>query len=198
MMKLNQVATTARSETTTAIRGAISAGQVDRMLGSLVALQKTPLSTETEARETLATILSLTKPAPRDWVQGEVAKLMVHYFVGDLPDNFAKSFGDDWDAELATYPAWAILKARRWWLSRENKKWKHRKPVPGELSEVAHKAMGPVIYARSCVDRWERAQRPKRAPDNQEVTQARPDADQLAQRKREAAAIMSGFGGFPK
>lgn len=102
----------------------------------------------------ITTIESLSKPAPRAWIQGEVAKTLVHYFVGVIPENFAKSIGADYDHELAEFPAWAIVKARRWWLSNENE-YRHRKPMPGDLSARCRVEVAVLRIASQRIERFD-------------------------------------------
>ena len=132
---------------------------------------------------------SLSKPSPRAWLQGEVAKSLVHYFAGVIPPNFAKSIGADYDAELAEFPAWAIVKARRWWLSRENE-YRHRKPLPGDLSDRASQEMSIVRYAGAMVAAFDRNGPPKPPePPQKPLT-----PEELDQRCIRAAEIMASAG----
>ena len=165
--------------TTTEPRKGIQMEQVEHMLASLQDLPTTPIATA-EAREvTITTIKSLSKPAPRAWLQGEIAKTLVHYFAGVIPPNFAKSIGADYDVELAEFPAWAIVKARRWWLSRENE-YRNRKPLLGDLSERASLEMSLVRYAESMVRAFDRNGPPK-PPEPEPERDFSPEA--VARRK---------------
>ena len=122
-------------------------------------------------------------------MQGEVAKTLVHYFAGVIPPNFAKSIGADYDAELAEFPAWAIVKARRWWLSRENE-YRNRKPLPGDLSERASIEMSLVRYAEAMVRAFDRNGPPKPPePPKKPLT-----PEELEQRRIRAAKIMAAAG----
>ncbi|PHS21752.1 MAG: hypothetical protein COA84_15165 [Robiginitomaculum sp.] len=73
--------------------------------------------------------------------------MLVHYFAGADLGNFAHSIGEDYSHELSIFPSWAITKARRWWLSKENPKRRY-KPLPGDLSERAEKEMAFVRIAQ--------------------------------------------------
>ena len=176
--------------TTTEPRKGIRMEQVERMLTSLQDLPTTPIATVEVREATVTTIKSLSKPAPRAWVQGEVAKTLVHYFAGVIPPNFAKSIGADYDAELAEFPAWAIVKARRWWLSRENE-YRNRKPLPGDLSERASLEMGLVRYAEAMVRAFDRNGPPK-APEPEPERDFSPEA--IARRKALSAEILGKAG----
>lgn len=110
----------------------------------------------------------------------------MHYFAGVIPQNFSKSIGADYDAELAEFPAWAIVKARRWWLSRENE-YRHRKPLPGDLGERASLEMGLVRYAEHAVRAFDRNGPPKTPePPRKPLTD-----EELEQRRIRAAEIMA-------
>lgn len=122
-------------------------------------------------------------------MQGEIAKTLVHYFAGVIPPNFAKSIGADYDAELAEFPAWAIVKARRWWLSRANE-YRHRKPLPGDLGARASLEMGLVRYAQAAVASFDRNGPPTPPePPRQPLT-----PEELEQRRVRAAEIMASAG----
>jgi len=129
-------------------------------------------------------------------VQGEVAKTLVHYFAGVIPPNFVKSIGADYDAELAEFPAWAIVKARRWWLSRENE-YRHRKPLPGDLGERAKLEMGLVRCAEQAVASFDR----NGPPETPEPPRKPLTPEELEQRRVRAAEIMAEAGlstGMPR
>lgn len=102
---------------------------------------------ETEAAHTRAAIAYLKRPATRIWVAGRVAALLSHYFVAQQDDGIAAAVAEDWCATLATYPAWSIANACRWWMSRENPR-KHLKPLPGDIEDRAHAEMEPIRAAR--------------------------------------------------
>lgn len=129
-------------------------------------------------------------------MQGEVAKTLVHYFAGAIPQNFSKSIGADYDAELAEFPAWAIVRARRWWLSADNE-YRHRKPLPGDLSARARLEVGVLRYAEGAVRRFDR-DGPPQAP---EPPRKPLTPEELEQRRASAAEIMAEVGrstGFPR
>lgn len=186
---MGNLTTTGNSLATAGGHKAVQMEQVELMLASLADLRTTPIATP-EAREaTITTTQSLSKPAPRAWLQGEVAKTLVHYFVGVIPQNFSKSIGADYDAELAELPAWAIVKARRWWLSRENE-YRHRKPLPGDLGARASLEMSLVRYAGAMVAAFDRNGPPKPPePPKKPLT-----PEELEQRRIRAAEIMASAG----
>ena len=125
-------------------------------------------------------VSSLSQPVRRDWLQAEVVKLLVHYFTGADLGSFAQSIGDDYDRELSKYPAWAITKARNWWLSANNGR-RRFKPLPGDLAERAEKEMAVVRIAESRIAR----SRPK---------QTAPRAEQKPKPKYNSDALIAKAG----
>lgn len=151
------------------------------------------INTQEERDRTIMTIQSLSNPAPRSWLQGEIGKVLVHYFVGVIPKNFSKSIGSDYDAELSDFPAWAIVKARRWWVSRDNE-YRFRKPLPGDLGERVLIEMKLVRYAEGMVRLFDsngsnKAKEPPRKPVRREDMEAR---------RAYAKEVMSGFSKIAK
>lgn len=93
----------------------------------------------------------LCKPAPAKWVAGRVATLLASYAQGNRTDEaLATAVADDWLALLSDYPAWAIAKACRWWMSMDNPK-RGFKPVPGDIQERAHRELEPIRAAKIMV-----------------------------------------------
>ena len=181
---MESLTTTADNQDTAASHKAIQMEQVGRMLDSLRDLRLTPIATQEVRDRTITTTRSLSKPAPRAWVQGEVAKALVHYFAGVIPPNFAKSIGADYDAELAEFPAWAIVKARRWWLSRENR-YRHRKPLPGDLGDHARHETAILRYAEYAVEVFDRTG-PQKAP---ETPRSPPSPEEMERRRAQVAKL---------
>lgn len=58
----------------------------------------------------------------------------------------------DFMAELDRYPTWAVVRAFRWWKSDQNQ-YRYRAPLPGDLTEHAHKLVEPVRVARGQLDK---------------------------------------------
>ena len=65
-----------------------------------------------------------------------------------------KVVAEDWHEELRDYPAWAILKASRWWMSSDNPE-RRKKPLAGDISARAKKVMAPVAVAEHALRRFE-------------------------------------------
>lgn len=59
----------------------------------------------------------------------------------------------DWHEELREYPAWALQKACRWWMSAENKD-RRKKPVAGDIAARAKWEMGVVKVGQGAVRRF--------------------------------------------
>lgn len=59
----------------------------------------------------------------------------------------------DWHEELREYPAWALQKACRWWMSADNKD-RRKKPVAGDIAARARWEMGVVKVGQGAVRRF--------------------------------------------
>ncbi len=113
-------------------------------------LLHTPLTSKTERDALEAMALRLSTPAPAKWITGRIASMLAQYFQGDISEQMMKAIADDWQQELKVYPAWAIAKAVRWWMSSENKD-RRKKPMAGDISDRARKEMGIVMLAQSSI-----------------------------------------------
>ena len=122
-------------------------------------LLKTPVDTPQKALILSETMQRLTKPAPADWVQGEVAKVLIHYHADKITPEIASSLGADYGFHLKDYPAWAIAKARLAWLGANNPH-RYRKPLPGDIAEGAKLAMqeAGIYLAKGRLYEWEKSQ----------------------------------------
>ena len=193
--KMGNITTAGQNNQTAEIRRGVKMEEVEPMLRSLTDLLTTPSAMQGDRDQIAMTTDFLSRPAPRDWIQGEVAKTLIHYFVGQVPPNFAKSIGADYDAELAEFPAWAIVKARRWWLSSDNE-YRHRKPLPGDLSERCRDQMALVNAARQRIELFDRTGSPHYSFEKRETpapTVQLTDAER-AQRSEELRQLASTFG----
>ena len=72
-----------------------------------------------------------------------------------MAEPTAQSMGEDWTRELAGYPDWAIENALGWWISRDNKR-RGKKPLPGDISEAAHRAAALLIAAKTQIAMYEK------------------------------------------
>ena len=61
-----------------------------------------------------------------------------HYYQGSTDPNLIGGMVAMYINELADYPDWAVRDACIWWVGRENSD-RRRKPLPGDLAEVAHR-----------------------------------------------------------
>lgn len=117
-------------------------------------LLHTPLGSKSE-RDTLEeAMLHLSKPAPAKWITGRIASLLAQYFQGDISEGMMKSIADDWYHELREFPAWAIAKAVRWWIGKDNPD-RRKKPMAGDIAERAQKELGPIAVARAAIRRFD-------------------------------------------
>lgn len=79
--------------------------------------------------------------------------MLRHYFVGSVQAETVEGIAEDWIAELAKYPPWAINQACRWWMSEENPD-RRRKPLPGDISARARAEMSPVRHGEIALRRF--------------------------------------------
>ncbi|MBL1438355.1 MAG: hypothetical protein COB08_019425 [Rhodobacteraceae bacterium] len=101
--------------------------------------------------------------------------MLIHYFAGADVGKFSESIGEDYGRELLKYPAWAITKARHWWLSELNPR-RGRKPVPGDWAACAKVEMAVVRIAESRIAR----SRPKQtAPATEQRPKPKYNSDAL-------------------
>lgn len=179
-MKSNLV-TQVRQDADEAVR------EADQLTASWRDLPNRPIQSQTEADQINAAVKRLKVPASRTWIVGRSATLLVQYFVSSIPEEMAKAIGDDWCAELDGYPVWAIQKACRWWMSRDNPK-RGRKPISGDIAERAKIEMGVVRYAEGAVRRFTPSDQPQ--PDHD------PRHEPTAEQKNRANDIVrqAGFG----
>ena len=133
----------------------VALAEAVRMKGSLPVLRGQYPRDKAEAREAKKAIKALSTPPDELWIGQRVVTLLYHYFVGDLPDGAIEAMAADWVAELSPYPEWAIEAACAWWLSRGNE-YRHRKPMPGDISAVAHREAGLLTCATQLLSAYEK------------------------------------------
>lgn len=92
-----------------------------------------PLETETDRNEVAAQVARLSHPAGNEWILARVAALLDPYFEKDTPQTLREMIAEDWLAELAGSPRWAIEAAVRWWKGAENKD-RRKRPLEGDIS----------------------------------------------------------------
>ena len=117
-------------------------------------LLHTPLASKTERDALQQALDKLVTPAPAKWVTGRIASLLAQYFQGDVSESMMKTIADDWYSELRDFPAWAIAKAVRWWIGRDNPD-RRKKPMAGDIAERAQKELGPILVAQSAIRRFD-------------------------------------------
>ena len=137
----------------------------DKLFGHVILLTTswrdllhTPIATIDERDYLVAAIERVSAPVTVKWLMGRIATLQAQYYTTALPEQFQEAIADDWHHELREYPAWAIAKAVRWWMSRNNDKRRY-KPVAGDISERARFEMGIVKVAQSAVRRFDASAR---------------------------------------
>jgi len=154
-------------------------------------LLKSPIQDEAELAEIRADYDRVTVPARHEWIMARVAALLGQYYASDVPQGAVRMMAEDWAAELADYPEWAITKAVRWWKSRENLNRK-RRPLEGDISERARFEMGPVFVAESAMRRFSPYRDVDPQPSRPPVSDAqKQEADRLV-------AIFARRAGMPR
>lgn len=92
------------------------------------------VSTLQEAEAALATVDRLRHPASDQWIAGRIAALLTQFYAADLSEKFQEAIANDWLTELRGYPGWAIQRACRWWVGRDNPDLGKR-PLPGHIGK---------------------------------------------------------------
>lgn len=120
-------------------------------------------ATDDEAAKTAEAIRDLRTPTPPRWLNARIATLLAHFYVANTDPKLMEAIADDWHHALKGYPAWAIAKACRFWLSMENPRHKN-KPTPGEIQELADKEFALVRVAEYWLKRGVPSQEPPKLP----------------------------------
>lgn len=135
------------------------------------------------------TIQRLKRPASDKWIAARCATMLMHYYVADLPEQAMTAVAGDWMAELKGKPAWAILRAVRWWMGDQNPK-RRQKPLPGDISEIARDQMRIITYLEMAVSAYHRGGEPARIESGREPA---PDASCAESRARVDELVRSMF-----
>lgn len=136
-------------------------------------LAKRRLKSKDERDRVAAIIQKASTKATAKAIAVKIIPMLTEYFVALTNADVAKQVGANWQYELADYPLWAIHNACRWWISRENE-YRHRKPVPGDISDRCHREMELIRIAQMRVDHFD-LHGPKRDEDT--VPADRPMTD---------------------
>ena len=129
--------------------------QAEAIKTSLPPLRGQYPTSRDEVERVKAALSDLGQPAPPQWIAQRVVKLLSHYFVADLHPEALKGVAADWQRELSGLPEWAVDAACAWWLSRHNAK-RRNKPMPGDISEQAHKEAAIVKIGEKVIENYER------------------------------------------
>ena len=149
-------------------------------------LLKSPIVTDEQKSEILASIRELTIPSERAWVMARVAATLSQYYAADVPQAIVAIMAEDWADAIGGYPQWCITKAMRWWKSADNPDRKKR-PVEGDIEAVCRREYGVIHIAEIALRRY------RDGVHAISFDQPRQPVD------REAAnAIMAEFGFSPK
>ena len=117
-------------------------------------LLHTQLNSKTERDVLQDAVDKFSKPAPKKWITGRIAALLLQYFQGEISERMMRVIADDWCREMQEFPAWAIAKSVRWYISRINPD-RRRKPLPGDISDIAQRELGPIFAAKSAIRRFD-------------------------------------------
>ena len=117
-------------------------------------LLHTRLNSKTERDLLQAAVDKFSKPAPKKWITGRIAALLLQYFQGEISERMMRVIAADWCHEMQEFPAWAIAKSVRWYISRINPD-RRRKPLPGDISDIAQRELGPIFAAKDAIRRFD-------------------------------------------
>lgn len=134
-----------------AIHAPQTADQAAHMLNSLRRLQGLLIESNAESFELRQLVEALSEPATPVQRGKQIATLMAHYYVADMPGGVHDEILSDFAVALREFPAWAIGEARRWWVNDNQKR--HRRPLPGDLADRARLAMRDVYSAQERLKR---------------------------------------------
>ena len=96
----------------------------------------------------------LKAPCSSMWFTKRITGLLSNYYVPGAGDDQIRVLLGSWQRELSGCPAWALDKAIEYWLGRRNP-YRHRRPVPGDISELIYADLGTCRMAENTC--WERA-----------------------------------------
>jgi len=81
------------------------------------------------------------------------------YFIGEGIPALQDREAAIWLTELKDFPAWAIDHAVSAWVGRETPAKKRcRKPLPGDIADLAAQAMASVYQCKTKLDWWDKYQ----------------------------------------
>ena len=136
-----------------AIHAPQTADQADRMLSSLRQRQGSLIESNAASFELRQLVEALSEPATPVQRGKQIATLLAHYYVANMPDGVHDEILSDFAVALREFPAWAIGEARRWWVNDNPKR--HKRPLPGDLADRARLAMRDVYAAQERLKRLE-------------------------------------------
>jgi len=136
------------------------------------------------------TVQKLKHPATPKGIAAKVVPMLSVYYVALTHDALAAQVGAIWQDELEGYPLWAVHNATRWWVSRNNP-YKHRSPVPGDISSRCDVEMGLVIAAETKIRIFDRDGPGEFEPERSVVPE-----DELVSRRAHSEKVLREV--FPK
>lgn len=144
------------------------------MIASWPDLLHSRIQSQSQADAIKANTHRLTIPATRQWIAGRVATLLSQYFASSIPAEVMTAIAADWHEELHDYPAWALQRACRWWMSADNAD-RRRKPLAGDIAARTKREMGVVDIAARAVKRFGPVVKPEPRPEPTAEQRARGD-----------------------
>lgn len=142
-----------------------------------------PLETEAIRNSVEAMVARLSHPAPNEWLLARVAALLSPYYEKDTPQTIREMEAEDWLAELAGSPRWAVEAACRWWKGAENDR-RHKRPFEGDISARVMVEMDAVRAGKIRVEMF----------DAQKPTPKLPVSDRVILTAEERAAQAATLG----
>lgn len=139
-----------------------------------------PLETEATRNTVEAMVARLSHPAPNEWLLARIAALLSPYYEKDTPQAIREIEAEDWLAELAGSPRWAIEAACRWWKGSENDR-RHKRPFEGDIKAQVVEIMGVVKLANVRIQLFDKGNvKPKSAEPERVILTAEERAAQAA------------------
>ena len=143
-----------------------------------------PLATLEERSEVAAQVERLSHPAKNEWIMARVGALLDPYFEKETPQMMREMIAEDWLAELAGSPRWAIEAAVRWWKGAENKD-RRRRPLEGDIKARVLIETEAVRVGRLRIAAFDAGQVAPKAPE--------PERKTLSAEERAALAASIGL-----
>lgn len=139
MQKANEIAELQRPATPTALVNSLPASlrpllnRTNLETGEFQLPNAISTSDLETARRELMRLERGYRTAPRDWIAGRVATLLLHYWTDDNPRAVVEKLAADWVEVLAGFSEATLARAAQRYLTSEPRK----RPTPGAVRELA-------------------------------------------------------------